>query len=163
MTPEDFTAWRKSMRFSQRAAAHELGVSLPTLQAWERGRSFQTGKPVEIDRRTALACAALAAGLGADTVWAKTPRIDNGMRPVHPGEILLEDYLKPIGLTADALAAELDAPALVLVAQQKSPVTAALAAKLVDRFGGDAASWVRLQNAYDLRCEEIDSSGARVD
>ena len=51
------------MSLSQRAAAQALGVTLATLQAWERGRSFQTDKPVEIDRRTALACAALAAGV----------------------------------------------------------------------------------------------------
>ncbi|NYT25411.1 helix-turn-helix transcriptional regulator [Alcaligenaceae bacterium] len=67
MTPEDFKAWRKHMSLSQRAAAEALGVALPTLQAWERGAAFATGKPVEIDRRTALACAALAAGLGE---WA---------------------------------------------------------------------------------------------
>lgn len=63
MRAEDFLSWRKQMKMSQRAAAGALGVALPTLQAWERGQSFQTGKPVEIDRRTALACAALAAGI----------------------------------------------------------------------------------------------------
>ncbi|WP_416232915.1 helix-turn-helix domain-containing protein [Castellaniella sp.] len=67
MNPADFQAWRQHMGMSQRAAAQALGVSLPTLQAWERGASFQTGKLVEIDRRTALACAALAAGIGE---WA---------------------------------------------------------------------------------------------
>lgn len=63
MSPADFRAWRKHMGFSQRAAADALGVALPTMQAWERGVAFATGKPVVIDRRTALACAALAAGL----------------------------------------------------------------------------------------------------
>lgn len=63
MSPDDFKAWRKHMKLTQRAAAEALGVSLPTLQAWERGAAFATGKPVEIGRRTALACAALAAGL----------------------------------------------------------------------------------------------------
>lgn len=69
MSPEDFKAWRKHMRLSQRAAAEALGVALPTLQAWERGTAFATGRPVEIDRRTALACAALAAGIGS---WRNT-------------------------------------------------------------------------------------------
>ena len=68
MSPADFLAWRKHMSLSQRAAAQALGVTLATLQAWERGRSFQTDKPVEIDRRTALACAALAAGIEEWTV-----------------------------------------------------------------------------------------------
>lgn len=63
MTPADFQAWRQGMGYSQRAAAEALGVSLPTLQAWERGTAFATGKPVVIDKRTALACAAIAAGL----------------------------------------------------------------------------------------------------
>lgn len=63
MSPEDFKAWRKHMGYSQRAAAKALGVVLTTLQAWERGRAYATGKRVIIDRRTTLACAALAAGL----------------------------------------------------------------------------------------------------
>lgn len=44
-------------------AADALGVTKTTYQAMERGRSFATDKPVAIDRRTALACAAIAAGL----------------------------------------------------------------------------------------------------
>lgn len=63
MRPEDMQAWRQHMGYSQRAAADALGVSLPTLQAMERGTAFATGKPVAIDKRTALACAALAAGV----------------------------------------------------------------------------------------------------
>jgi DNA-binding XRE family transcriptional regulator len=63
MSPEDMQAWRQHMGYSQRAAADALGVSLPTLQAMERGSAFATGKPVMIDRRTALACAAIAAGI----------------------------------------------------------------------------------------------------
>lgn len=63
MSPENFKAWRKHMSLSQRAAADELGVTLATLQSWERGKNWSTDKPVEIDRRTALACAALSAGL----------------------------------------------------------------------------------------------------
>lgn len=66
MSPDDFKAWRARMGYSQRAAAKALGVALNTMQAWERGVAFHTGKPVAIDRRTALACAALAAGLD---VW----------------------------------------------------------------------------------------------
>lgn len=63
MTPDDLYRWRERMRLSQRAAAAEFGVALPTYQEWERGTAWKTGKPVEIDRRTALACAALEAGL----------------------------------------------------------------------------------------------------
>lgn len=63
MTPADLAAWQAQMGFSQRQAAEALGVTLPTYQEWRRGARFRDGAPVEIDRRTVLACAALAAGL----------------------------------------------------------------------------------------------------
>lgn len=64
MTPADLATWRTQMDMTQRQAAEALGVTPTTYQRMERGADFTTGKPVEIDRRTALACAALAAGLG---------------------------------------------------------------------------------------------------
>jgi len=63
MTPADLAAWQAQMGFSQREAAAALGVTLPTYQEWRRGTRFRDGAPIDIDRRTALACAALAAGL----------------------------------------------------------------------------------------------------
>ena len=63
MTPADLAAWQAHMSFTQRQAAAALGVTLPTYQEWRRGARFRDGAPVEIDRTTALACAALAAGL----------------------------------------------------------------------------------------------------
>lgn len=51
------------MGYTQRQAAGALGVSLPTYQQFRRGARFRDGTPIEIDRRTALACSALAAGL----------------------------------------------------------------------------------------------------
>lgn len=61
MTPADLATWRASLHMSQRAAAAALGVSLATYQAMERGRAWATGKPVTINRRTELACQAIAA------------------------------------------------------------------------------------------------------
>ena len=64
MTPADLKHWRtETMRLTQSQAAEALGVRLNTYQSWERGQSWTTAKPVEIDRRTELACAALAAGI----------------------------------------------------------------------------------------------------
>jgi len=63
MNYADLATWRASLKLSQRAAAAALGVTLTTYQAMERGRSWGTGRPVPIDRRTALACAAILAGL----------------------------------------------------------------------------------------------------
>lgn len=153
MTPENFKTWRRKMSFSQRAAANALGVALSTLQAWERGAAFATGKPVEIDRRTALACAALAAGIEEERAWLDAPPFDNGMRPVHPGEVLREDYLVPAGIEIDGLDADLQ-----VVARESAPVTAKVAQKIMDRFGGDVKSWLRLQRIYDMRKEDIDAS-----
>jgi len=63
MTPIDLAAWRQHMTLTQRDAAAALGISLPTYQRLERGAEWADGTPVQIDRRTALACAALAASL----------------------------------------------------------------------------------------------------
>ena len=66
MTPADLAAWRASLGLSQRAAAAALGVTLATYQALERGRAWGTERPLLIDRRTALACAAIRAGLAPE-------------------------------------------------------------------------------------------------
>ena len=63
MTTADLAAWRQHMGYTQRAAAAALGVTLATYQRLERGAEWADGAAVTIDRRTSLACAALAAGL----------------------------------------------------------------------------------------------------
>jgi len=81
----------------------------------------------------------------------------NGMRPVHPGEILREDFLKPAGLTANALARALKVPAPRIneVVRKRRGISADTALRLARYFGGDARSWLNLQTAYDLRVAEI--------
>jgi addiction module HigA family antidote len=80
----------------------------------------------------------------------------NGMRPVHPGEILREDFMKPLGLSANALAKALCVPAPRIndVVRERRGVTADTAMRLARYFGGDARSWLNLQTAYDLRVAE---------
>lgn len=63
MTPGDFKAWMASQNLAKPGAARALGVSESTIADWMRGTSRTTGKAVTPDRRTALACSALAAGL----------------------------------------------------------------------------------------------------
>lgn len=63
MTPADLVAWQTQMGLTPPKAADALGVSYATYRDWLAGKSRNTGKPVEISRTTALACAALAAGL----------------------------------------------------------------------------------------------------
>ena len=81
----------------------------------------------------------------------------NGMRPVHPGEILREDYLVPLGMSATALAKALNvaAPRINEIVRERRAVTADTAMRLARYFGGDARSWLNLQTAYDLRVAEI--------
>jgi addiction module HigA family antidote len=81
----------------------------------------------------------------------------NGMRPVHPGEVLKEDYLIPLGLSANALAKALRVPAPRIndIVRRRRGVTADTAMRLARHFGGDARSWLNLQAAYDLRVAEI--------
>jgi len=82
------------------------------------------------------------------------------MRPVHPGEILREDFLKPAGLTANALARALKVPAPRIneVVRKRRGISADTALRLARYFGGDARSWLNLQTAYDLRVAEIASA-----
>jgi len=86
----------------------------------------------------------------------------NGMRPVHPGEILLEDYIKPMGITVRAVALALHIPYSHLseIVKGQRSVTADTALRLEQYFGNEAQGWLNLQNAYDLRMAETQSSKA---
>jgi addiction module HigA family antidote len=77
----------------------------------------------------------------------------NRMRPVHPGEILREDFLLPLGMSVNALAVALDVPATRIheIVKERRSVTADTAQRLARYFGGDAASWLALQAMYDLK------------
>ncbi len=83
--------------------------------------------------------------------------LKNGMRPVHPGEILREDYLVPLGMSASALAKALNVPPPRIndIVRERRGITADTAMRLARYFGGDARSWLNLQAAYDLRLAEI--------
>jgi addiction module HigA family antidote len=84
----------------------------------------------------------------------------NGMRPVHPGEILREDYLVPLNMSANALAKALNVPAPRIndIVRERRGITADTAMRLARYFGGDARSWLNLQAAYDLRVAEIENA-----
>ncbi|HEX8740126.1 MAG TPA: HigA family addiction module antitoxin [Casimicrobiaceae bacterium] len=75
------------------------------------------------------------------------------MRPVHPGEVLREDYLAPLHLSVNALAVALDVPATRIheIVKERRSITADTATRLAKYFGGDAASWLVLQATYDLK------------
>ncbi|MDP1651782.1 MAG: HigA family addiction module antitoxin [Rhodocyclaceae bacterium] len=80
----------------------------------------------------------------------------NGMRPIHPGEVLREDYLKPLGMSAHALSIALHVPPSRIndIALERRGVTVDTAMRLVRYFGGDVTSWLNLQMAYDIKIAE---------
>ncbi|PMS19137.1 addiction module antidote protein, HigA family [Trinickia dabaoshanensis] len=80
-------------------------------------------------------------------------RSPNGMRPVHPGEILREEYLVPLGMTANALATALHVtPARINdIVRERRGITPDTALRLARYFGGDAETWLNLQQAFDLK------------
>ena len=82
--------------------------------------------------------------------------IKNGMRPVHPGEILREDFLKPLEMSANALSKALHVPAGRIndIVLERRGVTPDTALRLARFFGGDAQSWLNLQLSYDLKVAE---------
>jgi antitoxin HigA-1 len=86
----------------------------------------------------------------------------NGMRPVHPGEILLEDYIKPLNMSVRALAIALHVPYSRLreIVDEKRGISADTALRLERYFGSDAQGWLNLQSAYDLRLAAKQSNKA---
>ena len=84
--------------------------------------------------------------------------------PVHPGETLREDFLKPLGLTANRLAMELLVPATRVndIVRGKRAVTADTALRLARYFGTTPQFWMNLQANYDLELAQ-DARGAEID
>ena len=78
--------------------------------------------------------------------------ITNGMRPIHPGEVLREEFLIPLGITAHALALELQvsAPRINDIVRERRAVTADTALRLAAFFGNSAEFWMGLQADYDM-------------
>ena len=77
----------------------------------------------------------------------------NRMRPVHPGEILREDFIIPLGMSVNALALALNVPATRIheIIKERRSISPDTAERLARYFGGDAASWLNLQALYDLK------------
>ncbi|MDP3521273.1 MAG: HigA family addiction module antitoxin [Hydrogenophaga sp.] len=86
----------------------------------------------------------------------------NGMRPVHPGEILLEDYIKPLGVSVRAVSIGLCIPysRLSEIVKGERGVTADTALRLERYFGSEAIGWLNLQAAYELRTAELERGKA---
>jgi len=77
------------------------------------------------------------------------------LRPVHPGEVLREDFLQPLGLTQYRLAKSLSVPPRRIneIVHGKRAVTADTALRLARFFGTSERFWLNLQTGYDLEVE----------
>jgi addiction module HigA family antidote len=87
---------------------------------------------------------------------ARTRREPQKLPPIHPGEILREDYMKPLGLTAHRLAMALHVPAtrVAEIVHERRAITADTAIRLGRYFKTTARFWLNLQTAYDLEVTE---------
>lgn len=74
------------------------------------------------------------------------------LQPVHPGEVLLEEFLKPMELSQNRLALDIGVPARRIneIVQGKRMVTADTALRLARYFGTSPQFWIGLQGEYDL-------------
>jgi addiction module HigA family antidote len=86
------------------------------------------------------------------------------IKPPHPGDILRGDYLKPLGMTANALALAIRVPASRVgeILHGKRSITAPTALRLARYFGSSARFWMNLQSYYDLAIAE-DEQAADVE
>ena len=82
----------------------------------------------------------------------------NKMRPIHPGEILREEFLIPLEMSAHALSQAIRVPATRVndIVNGRRGVTADTALRLARYFGNSAEFWLSVQAAYDLRTAERD-------
>jgi len=84
--------------------------------------------------------------------------VKNGMRPVHPGEILLEEFLKPSDppITAHTLAKGIGVPAnrITAIIKGQRGITGDTAVRLGAFFNTSAEFWMNLQKTYELRLAE---------
>ena len=82
--------------------------------------------------------------------------VKNKMRPSHPGEILREEFLVPLGMSAHALAMELKVPAPRIndIVRERRAITPDTALRLARYLGTTAQFWLNLQTSYDLKITE---------
>lgn len=84
--------------------------------------------------------------------------------PIHPGEILREEFLKPLGITAYSVAAAINVPRTRIerLAREEKPVTADAALRLGRYFKTGAAFWMNIQARFDIETAE-DELAAEID
>nr|VFJ59913.1 MAG: plasmid maintenance system antidote protein, XRE family [Candidatus Kentron sp. DK] len=86
------------------------------------------------------------------------------MEPIHPGEVLMEEFLDPMGISQYRLAKDISVPARRIneIVHGKRSISADTALRLGRYFGTSAQFWMNLQNHYDLEAR-MDEIGDRFD
>ena len=82
--------------------------------------------------------------------------IKNGLRPIHPGEILREEFLEPLAMSANALSLALHVPAPRIndIVRERRAISTDTAMRLARYFGTTPEFWLNLQTAFDLKQTE---------
>jgi antitoxin HigA-1 len=86
--------------------------------------------------------------------------MDKMLSPIHPGEILLEDFMKPLGLSQYRLANDIGVTPIRIsqIVKGKRAITVDTAMRLARYFGTSPAVWLRMQVRYDLEVAETELS-----
>ena len=89
--------------------------------------------------------------------WMFMAMHKNGMRPIHPGEILREEFLNPSGTLTERFAQTASIPDTILndILCERQEITSDLALLLSKALGTTAEFWMNLQGTYDLRLGEL--------
>jgi len=84
--------------------------------------------------------------------------MDEILSPIHPGEVLLEDFMKPLGLSQYRLAKDIGVTPIRIsqIVNGQRAITVDTALRLARYFGTSAAVWLRLQVRYDLEVAETE-------
>ena len=90
------------------------------------------------------------------TTTKQPPNNTEKLPPIHPGEILTQEFLQPMGITQYRLAKSIgvDARRIHSIVNGKRSITAETALLLSRYFGNSAQFWMGLQNQYDLEIEQ---------
>jgi len=85
---------------------------------------------------------------------------DKSLSPIHPGEVLLEDFMKPLGLTQYRLAQDIGVTPIRIsqITHGERSISVDTAMRLARYFGTSPAVWLRLQVRYDLEVAERELS-----
>jgi addiction module HigA family antidote len=101
----------------------------------------------------------------ADTLQNESTIVAYNLNRVrtHPGEVLREEFLDPLGLSSSALAAALDVPAnrISMIVRERRGITGDTALRLARYFGTTPQFWMTLQANYDLSAAEA-AAGAAI-